>query len=262
MLARQRSRCLLALLGPDLGRLVAVSTLADDAHYSNIAGRMPPTLKGRCGGELESLLALRPDLAVLATFSRPELLAHLNAAGVHTFVLSAFTNLDDIEHHIDTLGHLTHTEGAARALLDDFRHTRAELAKAVAASRAPRPSVLEFFPAAPVSGAATLFDDLVRSAGGRNLAAEQGFKGWPQISAETLASLRPDLIVAGGEAADRDSVLRTMRAAPGWKEMPAVREGRLVLIPDRQLAATSPHILQALAQLHAAFVRQPPGRGP
>src|SRR4051812_26256730 len=66
---------LLALLGPGTPRLVAVSSLATDRRYSNIAGEIPKSLTGRCGTELESLLALKPDLAVLASYNRPELLA-------------------------------------------------------------------------------------------------------------------------------------------------------------------------------------------
>ena len=70
---------------------------------------------------------------------------------------------------------------------------------------------------------------------------------------ETLAALRPDLIVVGEAPAKRDAILKSMRSLPGWKEIPAVREGRVVLIPDHELGAASHHVLKALAKLRAAI---------
>lgn len=231
-----------------LDRLLAVSTLADDRLYSNIAP-VPTAVKGRFAADLEGALALRPDLVILASFNKPETLERFKAAKVQTHVLGNFVALGDVTANITALGELLGTPAAAAAL----RH-ETEDAIAAAARKIPpgvtRPTVLDFHPGGTVSGAETLFDAIVAVAGGDNLAAKQGLKGWPAISAETLAGMAPDVIVAAGEEKDRGAVAQLLATTPGWKSMRNAGKARLVLIPERQLSATSHHIVKAIEKLN------------
>jgi len=233
-------------------RLVAVSTLADDTRYSNLVP-VPAGISGRCGGELESLLKLKPDVAVIASFNRPELIARLKAAGVIVHTLGDFTTLNDVETNLRALGELIREPEATKAAVSAFVAERDRLtAKPSPAAVAPV-RALEFFPDGVVSGRETLFDDLVRHAGGINVAAEMGLKGWPRVSTETLATLRPDVIIAGGDPAEQPATLARLRSIPGFKEMSAVKQGRLVMIPQREMSAASPHILKALTRISTAL---------
>src|SRR4051794_12554739 len=104
--------------------LVAVSTLADDPRYSNVAGTLPKTLTGRCGAELESLLKLKPDLAILASYNKPELLQRLAATGVKTLTLGDFKSLDDIEANVLTVGKAAGFAAEALRAATDFHVAR------------------------------------------------------------------------------------------------------------------------------------------
>jgi iron complex transport system substrate-binding protein len=236
----------------EMSRLVAVSLFADDPRYSNVADEVPKTLKGRVGGELESLLALRPDLAILASYNKPEILARLEDAKVPVLRLTEFRSLGDIEANITAIGKATATENDAEKVRAAFHSERQRL-RALGSKLKRRPKVLDFAEDGVVSGSGTLFDALVREAGGTNLAADQGLKDWPKLSTEALAILRPDVIVTTGDPARQAEYLATMRRLPGWKEMPAVKAGKILVIPGRELSAVSPHVLKALRKLQAGI---------
>jgi iron complex transport system substrate-binding protein len=231
-----------------LDRLAALSALADDARYSNIAP-VPEALKGRFGGELEAALALKPDLAIVASFNKPEMLQRLEQAGVRTFVLADYTTLEDVPRSIGQIGRLLHEDRAAAQLTEEFTKELARLRKGAERFAARRPTVLEFDPAGTVAGSGTFFDAIVSAAGGENLAAKRGLTGWKRVDAETLATMKPDTIVAAGTTAERDGILAVLRSTPVWKDMDAVKAGRVVVIPGAELSAVTHHVLKAVAKL-------------
>src|SRR5688572_3082495 len=59
-------------LGPEVqARVVGLSPMADDGRYSTVAGQWPDAT-ARLGRNPEELLALAPDLVILASFSEVE----------------------------------------------------------------------------------------------------------------------------------------------------------------------------------------------
>ena len=57
--------------------LKAVSFIADDPRYSHIIP-LPPSIKARAGTNIEEILKVKPDLAILASFNRPEFVRRLD----------------------------------------------------------------------------------------------------------------------------------------------------------------------------------------
>lgn len=238
----------------EIARLVAVSQFATDPRYSNVADRIPEIVSGRVGGELESLLALKPDLAILASYNKPEIEQRLAGAHVKVLRLSEFRSLDDIANNIKAIGAATALEQPAAEMIARFQKGRAA-AREAAKKRGTHPTVLDFSADGSVSGKGTLFDALVSEAGGVGLAGQIGLKDWPKLSTEALAVLRPDVLVAVGDPGDKAKVLTEIRSLPGWKEMPAAKAGKVIVIPGRELAAVSPFVLNALDKLNAELPR-------
>jgi iron complex transport system substrate-binding protein len=243
------------LLSPtkELHRLIAVSTLAEDPRYS-FAAPLPKTVTHRCGAELESLLAARPDLVILASFNRPELIDRLRQAKVAVHVLENFNGLDDVAANLKALGKLLGTNKAAARLAGSVEATRNAMPTPAA------PTLLSLSSDGVVAAGDTLFDDVVRASGGVNLAARQGLKGWPRLSAEALAKLDPDYLVASGEPGDPEALERALTLAQGpsgYAAMRAVKEKRIILIPERELSAASHHVLKAVRRLSTALKKGP-----
>jgi iron complex transport system substrate-binding protein len=234
-----------------LDRLAALSSLADDPRVSDV-GPAAKTVAGRLGSELEHALALKPDLVLLASYNDADFMARLARVHVRTFVLAGFATLDDVETHVQQLGRLTHAEAAAADVLADFRRERARLT-AHGLGRRVVPHLLALGGDGSVSGAGTLFDDVARLVGARNAAADAGLKGWPRPDPEALAALSPTHIVIEGEPDERNARLAALRAQPALRALRAIREGRVLVVPARELSSVSQHVLKGADRLSRAL---------
>lgn len=239
-------------LGPDArARVVGVSALADDARYSDVADAWPPAIPRRALTS-EGLLALDPDLAIVASFTSPEVRALLVAHGVRLLELDRFAGFADYRAHVRRIAAAIDVAAAGEHLLASFD---AELA----ALRARRPAVR--LPAVSwgdgwAAGAGTTFDDIAEAAGLSNLAAEQGLSGHGAIPLEQLVAWDPAVLVVSCPAGDPDAAAcreaeRAAASLPGVAATRAAQEGRIVAVPARALASTGAGMITAAAVLQA-----------
>lgn len=232
-------------------RLIAVSKLADSSEYSNIHP-VPKDLKGRCGTELESLLSLKPDLILLAPYTRAEFVHQVKSAKIATFTTEKPDSLEKIEKTIEALGVRIGEVPSSESLLRDFRAQRAALRERRDQSK-KSPRLLHMFGDGSFSGAGTMFDAIAKEVGAINVIADIGVKGWPKLSLEQIVTLNPDLVVLAGDPKEQPKTLKSLQGIPGIKELPAVREGRVVVIPEPELGAVSHHVLKAIEKLSQAI---------
>lgn len=107
-----------------------------------------------------------------------------------------------------------------------------------------------------IAGPGTFIGELIRVAGGENSFAELNAL-WPQVSMEELIKRQPEaLVVTLQEGADPRSRLKAM---PGWRELPAVKNDRMLLAdPDlfNRAGPNLPSAAHAIARLlHPERVR-------
>jgi iron complex transport system substrate-binding protein len=237
-------------------RLVGLSSLSRDAKYSNVfpesAAHPAPSVESA-----EDILRLTPDLIIVATFSRAEVVQQLEATGAPVYKLAHFDDVDGIMRAIRQLGEAVGEEAAAGRIVDDMT---ARLA-AVAARRAgrPRPRVLSYS-GGFTAGRGTSFDDIVRRAGGVNEAAARGVDKFPQLSAEQVLAWNPDVIVSGYLPGEEDAVRQRLLTGAGSGQTTAARRRQIVLLEARRLLAVSQYIVDAVEQLAErldAFERAP-----
>ena len=91
---------LTALVPPE--RLVAVTYLVDEPGLSDVAKLLPPDLP-RIYAEAENMLALRPDLVVLASYTRATTVRLLVAAGIPVVRFQWYRSFADIMNSIRML---------------------------------------------------------------------------------------------------------------------------------------------------------------
>jgi len=126
-----------------------------------------------------------------------------------------------------------------------MRSRRAELARQLA-DLPRRPRVL-YWTAGFTSGRTTTTDDIIREAGGVNVAAELGLIGPVEISPEQVIATDPEYILLARWSADeRDSRIENH---PLLRELPAVREKRCLVIEGRYLSTVSQHVVAGAEQL-------------
>jgi iron complex transport system substrate-binding protein len=215
-------------------RIAAVSMLADDAGYSNVAGKYPPGIPRVGAQDLERIIALRPDLVLVATYNSADFLEQLRRSGHRLHLSDPAVGFDEIGRSLAALGEAVGEPERGRALAEFFAARRAAFAKRLDGAKRPRVLTLNGMATA---GKGTDIDDLIREAGGLNVASEAGLEGYPTLTAERIIALDPDwVLVSAGAKPETDPVLSKLRA---------VREGRVAAIEGRLLGSVSHHVLTA-----------------
>lgn len=245
--------CSVSLMGDELlfllvspARVVCVSTFADDAEVSNVAGRYPATVP-RLVARTEPVLATRPELVVAAPWNDRAFLAGLKGLGLRSLTLDAAKDFEGIERTLLTLGRAVGAEDAARARIAEMHARLAGLERALArAEPLTRPRVLSLSHLV-VAGSGTTVDALIRRAGGINAAAAAGVEGHRKLSSEEILALDPDVLLLG-QGLDSDAS-KVLRAYPQLEATRAAKSGRVILLPPRLLTTVSPFLVEGAEQL-------------
>ncbi|MEZ0196656.1 ABC transporter substrate-binding protein [Pseudomonas qingdaonensis] len=234
-------------------RLVGVDTTSQ--HPASL--KALPSIGYQRQLSAEGVLSLRPDLLVgTEEMGPPEVLKQLRGTGVKVELFSSTLELQAVHGNLRQLGRLMGDESQAERLFGEYRQQLDGLAariKAVQGSQAA-PGVILLVGhggAKPmIAGKGTAGDWMIRQAGGRNLADNDGYKNF---SVEALAALNPQVLVfadrsLSGEAA-RQALLKENPALAASR---AARDKRLVELDPTLLVGglgpRQPASLQALAQ--------------
>ena len=237
---------LAALVPPE--RLAAVSTFADDPAISSVAGFYPRTMP-RVRAEVEAILALEPDLICVAGYSDADAMRLAVGAGLPILRWSRFETFADVLANVRTIGAAVGADERAQAVVGD---AEAKLAAVAACLRGVTPARV-FYLDLPTftAGRDTLLDEMLTRAGGLNVAAAAGIAGAGQIAVESALALDAEAIVVAAPPGGRPP-LDELRATPLWRELPAVRAGRVFPIP----AALPGDVSQRAADAPAEIARQ------
>lgn len=239
-------------------RLVGVDDHSD--HPPEVVNRLP-----RVGPDLdvdvEKVAALEPDL-VLATLTVPgheEVVERLEAAGL-PFVAPAPESLDDVYRDIRRIGSLLDASPRAEALIDEMRSEldatawrREDGDPGEEGGDGNRPSILvQWWPKPTIApGRRSWTTDVIRAAGGRNPLEGEDVKSRP-VDDEEVRRLDPDAIVVSWCGVDpakyRPEVVETKEA---WREVTAVREGRVRCVPEAYLGRPGPRLVDGVRALRA-----------
>ena len=218
-----------------------------------------PALGGLLDPDLEGMLGLRPDLAVVLDSQR-ETARALRAAGIPTLIVPHET-LDDVQRAIRTIGRRVGLAVRAERMADSLA---AALARGrVHVPEASRPRVLFVVAREPgqvasftAAGAGTYLDELIRLAGGRNVLAGSAVR-YPQVSAESALLLRPDVILdwapeetfdgrGRGVTGERPARDADWSRLPG---LPAVQRGQVHVLEEDLWIRPGPRVVRALERL-------------
>lgn len=224
-------------------KLIAFSTAVNDKKYSNLAG-IADLPKERVGTTAEAIVALKPDLVFLASYNRPEVIRQLQKLKIPVILLEEFTGFADIRNSITKIGKATGEEKSAEKMIADFD----QRLKKHPIPKSP-PSCMNASVYGRYWGKNTIYHDIMSTAGCKNLIAEKGFTGWPAIGDETIAGLDPDWLIAVGEESERAQIIQSLAKSPAYRNLRALKAGRVIVIPDRYLSSVSHHVLEAVDRL-------------
>lgn len=185
-----------------------------------------PTVGGYSDPNIEAIVGLSPSLVIGARGpAGPTLMDSLKTHGIDTFFPET-ESMAQIKAMILDLGtRVGHVANAERVVknIDEKQNTlRSKLVGK------PKPKVLFAFDIAPViaAGPGSFTDEIVREAGAENVVTKGG--AYPTIGLEHLLTLDPDLFLDGAsDMQATKSMKERVTDAPGWKELRAVKEGKI-----------------------------------
>ncbi|MEM9458754.1 MAG: ABC transporter substrate-binding protein [Myxococcota bacterium] len=232
--------------------VVAVSAMADDARYCRVAQQWPASLP-RAAGTSEALLALAPNLVIVASFTAAETRRLLEQAGLRTVVLETFDGFADYRANVRAIAGAVECSEAGERLVADFDARLAALT--MTAEVGPR---VVSWNEGSVPGAGTTFDDAATAAGYRNVPTLEGRRGHLQIGVEQLLAWDPEVIVVPCGDTDCSRAAATIAARPGIRATRAAREGAVIGIPSRSLYSTGAGMLDVVQRLREARPKDSP----
>ncbi len=218
----------------------------DDYSARSPAAAGLPTVGGLYNPSLEALVALAPDLVVFVPSAEQRgFRERLEALAIPQLALDP-VSFDDVLAALETLGSRIGHEREAAVRVAAIRRTRARV-EAAARELPPLRAVLvlqrdPLF----VAGGGTFVDDMLRSLGVTNLAAEQP-GAWPRLSREWLLAAAPELIIDSSPDAEPPLMYWSR-----WPSLPAVAKGAVVGIPVGVATLPGPDLDAALLALAGA----------
>ena len=233
----------LVLLGEG-GRLVART---DFDHQPELAAL--PSIGGGLDPSAEAVAALKPDV-VLGWRNRSSVDLQHALAPFNIPVLSfETTDTADVFRNLMRLGVLVARPERAESLAADLRarlHAVQRTACPAGVSTAPTALLVLWTDPPMTAGSGTWMTTVLEAACLRNAFADIR-SAWPTVSMEAITARRPDWILTSrGSPGQR---LAELRSKPGWRDLDAVRAGRVIEIPGDLFARAGPTIADAAAEI-------------
>ena len=214
----ERIVSLLPSLTETVCALGACERLVGVDRYSNWPASVVP-LQGVGGGldpNIEAIVALRPDVVLMATSSRAQ--ARLESLGVTVVALEPKTHAD-VQRVLGKVGQVLGVQDAQRVW-------RTIDAGVQAAAQSVPPTVrgarvyFEVNSGPYAAGPSSFIGETLARLGARNI-IPAALGPFPKLNPEFVVRADPDLIMVGARSAEG------LAPRPGWSQMRALRDGRL-----------------------------------
>ena len=239
-----------------LGLSERVAGVGDYVFWPPEAARKPK-IGGLFNPNLERIVSLKPDLAVLLPSER-DLATRLEPLGVNVLVVPDET-LDEVEGSFLTIADRCGVPEAGRRLAARWR---ADLA----ARPLPGPPLRVMISVGrsagrlrevTVAARGTFYDELLARLGAVNVFADAPTR-YPQVGLEEIVARKPDLILE--LRPDPLTPEKTAAIVRDWQalpQVPAVRDGRVEVISGDYTMLPGPRLPRLYREMRAALVPRP-----
>jgi iron complex transport system substrate-binding protein len=203
--------------------------------------REKPRVSAFISADIPKILALKPDLVLAFSDLQADIVADLVRAGVAIHVFNQ-RDIAGILAMIRTLGALVGAAERADQLATSYEQRLASIAST--ARPAPKPKVyFEEWDEPLISGIGWV-SELIEIAGGEDILPDLRFQQAAKnriILPDVVRTAAPDVILASW--CGKKVVPDRIRSRPGWSEIPAVRNDRIIEIKSPLILQPGPAAL-------------------
>ena len=226
--------------------------LVGDTAYDNYppAARKLPHVGDVRTADLERVAALHPTAVLALHDEEPEASPIEHRLGVPVTYLPN-RDLRDLVSDISGVGRACHRESQAGVLVASLeRRIAAIRVRARSSPHTPRVLYLIGLPGY-AAGPHSFLSDMITAAGGVNVAASAN-EPYPNLNAEAIVKMDPDVIIVAGDTPFDAGV----RAQEPWRSLRAVRLGHIVRPPsDDIMERNGPRIVDGLDWLQRTLAK-------
>ena len=253
--APQRIVSLLPSLTETICELGYCQRLVGVDRYSNfpLSLQSLPQLGGGLDPNIEAIVALKPDVVVMAASSRAG--ERLRALGLNVVALEPKTH-GDVQRVLLKLGQLLESPDADKIWRTIDAGVLAAAQSIPASARGTR-VYFEVNPGPYGAGETSFIGETLTRLGAKNIIPAK-LGPFPKLNPEFIVRANPDLIMVG------DSSAEAMLQRPGWPAMRAVREQRMCAFSPAQsnvLVRPGPRMAEAARLMAACLTDKAPGTG-
>jgi iron complex transport system substrate-binding protein len=239
----------LALVPHD--RIASVSYLAHQPAQAIMPGRDRGVAINH--GSAEEILRQRPDLILAGTYSTPAARRLAKQVGAPLIEIGPVNSFAGIRTMTRQIGRAVGEPARAEAMIARMDATLRELA----ATRPARAvTVASWTGSGSVPGRGTLTDEIIRVAGGINIAAGLADDRHGSFDVEQLLAARPDAILQGENDWNSASLNASRAAHPVVQRL---YRGRRITFSDPLYSCGLPQTADAARDLRRAFAAIPAG---
>ena len=205
---------------------------------------------------IEQIAALTPDLVILSAAMHRRVADLLEGLSIPSFAVEP-RNFDDLYGTVAILGRLTgHEEGAAETV----RTMKDKIALTAERTAAPRPLVYWELSGDPLIsvGGGSFLNEVISLGGGTNIFGELD-QDWPPVSAEQVLVRRPGWIFTGD---DHGAGASSFARRPGWEDIPAVKERRIVVVDAGLFYRYGPRLADGVLEIARILQGETEGGAP
>ena len=209
-----------------------------------------PVVKSGAETNLEEILALEPDVVIMATMAQTvDQVNALEEAGVKVIVSDA-QNLDGVYTAITLIGQIVGKNDEAAALVKEMQDTFEGIK-----AKASDSGKTIYFEVSPLewglwaAGKGTFMDELAAICGLTNAFAD--VDGWGAISEEQVFEKDPDYIVTTSMYwGEGPTPVEEIMGRAGWDKLNAVQNNRIFNADSNEITRPGPRLMNAVEALY------------
>lgn len=236
------------LVSPD--RIAALSYLADDPGISHISERSRKVPKKVRDYNAEALLALKPDLVIIADWWQLNMLQTLRDMGIKVYVYKTPYKVADIPRTIEELALVLGEAEQGQKLIHNFQAKLQRVDQKLAGLKHQR-SVLTIS-GHGVGGQGSLYDDMCGYAKVANCLHELNPKTTTTVSKEFIIQKNPDLLLLPSWNMNgrlQASTPQELLTDPALATVKAIRHQQLKQLSGRTLFCVSHYVAEGIEEL-------------
>ncbi len=193
---------------------------------------------------IEKIVELKPDIVIASTHFKKEVVEKLEQMNVKVAVLYGAETFDGVYETIGNVAKLIGEEETGAKIVSDMKKKVSDVTEKVKNADKPKTYYVVGFGQTGdyTAGKGTFIGELIGMAGGTNVAGD--VEGW-KYSLEKIVENDPDIMICSKFYDSKKGI----EATNGYKDLRAIKEGKLFEIDNNILDRQGPRLADGLEEL-------------